>query len=102
MGSEYLARILSKHLESVIRARLPGIASLINRNIDELEVELARLGRPAQLYTILELCQDFERVIKEHLDGGWPGGDRIYVVFDYQLPAELRKLPLDRHCSCKM
>jgi len=30
----------------VIRARLPGIASLINRNIDELEVELARLGRP--------------------------------------------------------
>lgn len=28
-----------------------------------------------------------------------PGGDRIYVVFDYQLPAALRKLPLDRHLS---
>lgn len=30
----------------MIRARLPGIASLINRNIDELEAELAHLGRP--------------------------------------------------------
>lgn len=28
-----------------------------------------------------------------------PGGDRIYAVFDYQLPAALRKLPLDRHLS---
>ncbi|KAK7386306.1 hypothetical protein VNO78_26447 [Psophocarpus tetragonolobus] len=105
MGSEYLARILSKHLESVIRTRIPGIASLINKNIDELEAELACFGRPvavdarAQLYTILELCRDFERVFKEHLDGGRPGGDRIYVVFDYQLPAALRKLPLDRHLS---
>lgn len=83
MGSEYLARILSKvsfyvqflvlrghalwqiifccpeftwlvtyrmiwfqHLESVIRVRIPKIASLINRNIDELEAEVTRLGRP--------------------------------------------------------
>ncbi|KOM32490.1 hypothetical protein LR48_Vigan01g204600 [Vigna angularis] len=119
MGSEYLARILSKsllgwllieviwfqHLESVIRVRIPKIASLINRNIDELEEEVTRLGRPvavdagAQLYTILELCRDFEQVFKEHLDGGRPGGDRIYRVFDHQLPAALRKLPLDRHLS---
>ncbi|CAJ1943165.1 unnamed protein product [Sphenostylis stenocarpa] len=105
MGSEYLARILSKHLESVIRARIPRIASVINKNIDELEAELARLGRPvavdagAQLYTILELCRDFERVFKEHLDGGRPGGDKIYMVFDHQLPLALRKLPLDRHLS---
>ncbi|XP_027335167.1 dynamin-related protein 1E-like isoform X3 [Abrus precatorius] len=105
MGSEYLAKLLSKHLESVIRARIPGIASLIDRSIAELEAELARLGRPvavdagAQLYTILELCRAFDRVFKEHLDGGRPGGDRIYVVFDYQLPAALRKLPLDRHLS---
>lgn len=28
-----------------------------------------------------------------------PGGDRIYGVFDYQLPAAFRKLPLDRHLS---
>lgn len=28
-----------------------------------------------------------------------PGGDRIYGIFDYQLPAALRKLPFDRHLS---
>ncbi|KAM2028115.1 hypothetical protein ACFX1T_020309 [Malus domestica] len=81
MGSEYLANLLSKHLESVIKARIPGIASLINKSIRELEAELDYLGRPvaidagAQLYTILELCQAFDRIFKEHLDGGRPGGD---------------------------
>lgn len=30
-----------------------------------------------------------------------PGGDRIYGVFDHQLPAALKKLPLDRHLSLK-
>ncbi|XP_057721044.1 phragmoplastin DRP1E-like [Arachis stenosperma] len=105
MGSEYLAKLLSQHLESVIRARIPSITSLINKSIEELESELDHLGRPialdagAQLYTILELCRAFERIFKEHLDGGRPGGDRIYNVFDNQLPAALRKLPLDRHLS---
>ncbi|XVF52422.1 hypothetical protein PTKIN_Ptkin05aG0016700 [Pterospermum kingtungense] len=105
MGSEYLAKILSKHLESVIRARLPSITSLINKTIEELEAELSHLGRPvavdagAQLYTILELCRAFDRIFKEHLEGGRPGGDRIYGVFDHQLPAALRKLPFDRHLS---
>lgn len=105
MGSEYLAKLLSKHLESVIKTRIPGITSLINRSIDDLESELDHLGRPvaidagAQLYTILELCRAFDRVFKEHLDGGRPGGDRIYGVFDYQLPTALRKLPFDRHLS---
>lgn len=28
-----------------------------------------------------------------------PGGDRIYWIFDNQLPAALRKLPLDRYLS---
>ncbi|KAL5560598.1 hypothetical protein UlMin_036809 [Ulmus minor] len=105
MGSEYLAKLLSKHLESVIRARIPSITSLINKTIDELESEMDHLGRPiavdagAQLYTILELCRAFDRIFKEHLDGGRPGGDRIYGVFDNQLPAALRKLPFDRHLS---
>ncbi|GFZ02890.1 DYNAMIN-like 1E [Actinidia rufa] len=93
------------HLESVIRARIPSITSLINKSIDELESEMDHLGRPiavdagAQLYTILELCRAFDRIFKEHLDGGRPGGDRIYGVFDNQLPAALRKLPFDRHLS---
>ncbi|KAL3737847.1 hypothetical protein ACJRO7_019385 [Eucalyptus globulus] len=105
MGSEYLAKLLSKHLESVIRARLPDITSLINKTIDELEAELNHLGRSvaadagAQLYTILELCRAFDRIFKEHLEGGRPGGARIYGVFDNQLPAALRKLPFDRHLS---
>lgn len=30
-----------------------------------------------------------------------PGGDRIYGVFDHQLPAALKKLPFDRHLSTK-
>ncbi|XP_017985067.1 PREDICTED: dynamin-related protein 1E, partial [Theobroma cacao] len=105
MGSEYLAKLLSQHLESVIRARIPSITSLINKSIDELESEMDHLGRPialdagAQLYTILELCRAFDRIFKEHLDGGRPGGDRVYGVFDNQLPAALRKLPFDRHLS---
>ncbi|XP_071700757.1 phragmoplastin DRP1E-like [Rutidosis leptorrhynchoides] len=105
MGSEYLAKLLSQHLETVIKAKIPGIISLINKGVDEMEAELDRLGRPiavdagAQLYTILELCRAFDKIFKEHLDGGRPGGDRIYGVFDNQLPAALRKLPFDKHLS---
>lgn len=105
MGSEYLARLLSQHLESVIRAQIPNITSFINKTTDELEAEMERIGRPvavdegAKLYTILELCRSFDRIFKEHLDGGRPGGERIYGVFDNQLPAALRKLPIDRHLS---
>ncbi|XP_020675378.1 dynamin-related protein 1E-like [Dendrobium catenatum] len=105
MGSEYLAKLLSQHLESVIRAQIPSITALINKTSDELEAEMERIGRPvavdegAKLYTILELCRSFDRIFKEHLDGGRPGGERIYGVFDNQLPAALRKLPIDRHLS---
>ncbi|XP_043716965.1 phragmoplastin DRP1C-like isoform X2 [Telopea speciosissima] len=105
MGSEYLAKLLSQHLETVIRQRIPSIIALINKTIDELNAELDYLGRPigseggAQLYTILDMCRAFDRVFREHLDGGRPGGDRIYGVFDNQLPAALKKLPFDRHLS---
>ncbi|KAJ7298172.1 hypothetical protein O6H91_07G036900 [Diphasiastrum complanatum] len=105
MGSEYLGKVLSKHLEAVIKTRIPGIQSLIGKTIDQLEAEMDQLGRPiavdagAQLYTILELCRAFDHVFKSHLEGGRPGGERIYTVFDQQLPAALKKLPLDRHLS---
>lgn len=36
----------TQHLESVIRARIPSIISLINKSIDELESEMDHLGRP--------------------------------------------------------
>lgn len=45
------------------------------------------------------MCRAFDRIFREHLDGGRPGGDRIYGVFDHQLPAALKKLPFDRHLS---
>ncbi|KAJ0446732.1 putative dynamin central domain, Dynamin superfamily [Helianthus annuus] len=70
-----------------------------------MQAELDRFGRPiivdagAQLYTILELCRAYNKIFKEHLDGRRPGGDRIYCVFDNQLPAAFRKLPFDRHLS---
>ncbi|XP_047967911.1 phragmoplastin DRP1C-like [Salvia hispanica] len=105
MGAEYLAKLLSQHLEQVIRQRIPSIIALINKTIDELNAELDRIGRPvgvdggAQLYTILEMCRAFDRIFKEHLDGGRPGGDKIYSVFNHQLPAALKKLPFDRHLS---
>ncbi|PWA49258.1 dynamin central domain-containing protein [Artemisia annua] len=90
MGSVYLAKLLSQHLESVIKAKIPGIIALINKGIEEMEAELDRLGRPIAID---------EGIFKEHLDGGRAGGDRIYGVFDNQLPAALRKLPFDRHLS---
>ncbi|XP_047980030.1 phragmoplastin DRP1C [Salvia hispanica] len=105
MGAEYLAKLLSQHLEKVIRQRIPSIIALINKTIDDLNAELDRIGRPigvdggAQLYTILEMCRAFDRIFKEHLDGGRPGGDKIYGVFNHQLPAALKKLPFDRHLS---
>ncbi|KAF7808603.1 dynamin-related protein 1C [Senna tora] len=105
MGSEYLAKLLSQHLEIVIRQKIPSIIALINKTIDELNAELDRIGRPiavdsgAQLYTILEVCRAFDKVFREHLDGGRPGGDRINGVFDHQLPAALKKLPFDRHLT---
>ncbi|CAI5514687.1 unnamed protein product [Closterium sp. Naga37s-1] len=105
MGTEYLAKMLSKHLEQVIRSKIPGIQSLINNNIDDLEKEMNALGRPiggeagAQLYTVLEMCRAFDKIFKEHLDGGRPGGDRINAVFETKLPAALNKLPFDKHLS---
>ncbi|KAL5055794.1 hypothetical protein RYX36_036476 [Vicia faba] len=51
MGSEHLAKMLSKHLETVIKSKIPGIQSLINKTINEIETELARLGKPVATRT---------------------------------------------------
>jgi hypothetical protein len=37
---------ISQHLEAVIKSKIPGIQSLINKTIAELETELSRLGKP--------------------------------------------------------
>ncbi|KAL5055793.1 hypothetical protein RYX36_036475 [Vicia faba] len=51
MGSEHLVKMLSKHLETVIKSKIPGIQSLINKTINEIETELARLGKPVTTRT---------------------------------------------------
>ncbi|XP_044503663.1 dynamin-related protein 5A-like [Mangifera indica] len=105
MGSEYLGKVLSKHLETVIKSRIPGLQSLINKTIVELEGELTRLGKPiaadagGKLYMTMEICRSFDQIFKEHLDGVRPGGDKIYGVFDNQLPAALKRLQFDKHLS---
>ncbi|XP_077229646.1 dynamin-related protein 5A [Tasmannia lanceolata] len=105
MGSEHLGKMMSKHLETVIKSRIPGIQSLINKSIIEIEAELNRLGKPiasdagGKLYMIMEICRIFDQIYKEHLDGVRPGGDKIYNVFDNQLPAALKRLQFDKHLS---
>ena len=105
MGTEFLAKQVSKHLEVVIKNRIPSITAIINTSIDELEKELGTIGRPvagdsgAQLYMVLEMCREFDDVFRDHLDGRRSGGDRITAVFETKLPAALRKLPFDHQLS---
>ncbi|KAI4328912.1 hypothetical protein L6164_021229 [Bauhinia variegata] len=105
MGSEHLGKVLSKHLEAVIKSRIPALQSLISKTITELETELSRLGKPiavdtgGKLYTIMEICRTFDGIFKEHLDGIRPGGEKIYQVFDNQFPAALKRLQFDKHLS---
>ncbi|KAG1346697.1 dynamin-related protein 5A [Cocos nucifera] len=105
MGSEHLGKMLSKHLEQVIKSRIPGIQSLISKTVAELEAELKRLGKPiatdagGKLYSIVEICRIFDGIYKEHLDGVRPGGEKIYNVFDNQLPAALKRLQFDKQLS---
>ncbi|MCL7044780.1 hypothetical protein MKW94_028380, partial [Papaver nudicaule] len=93
------------HLETVIKARIPGIQSLINKSIADLESELGRLGKPiaadagGKLYLIMEICRIFDQIYKEHLDGVRPGGDKVYNVFDNQFPAALKRLQFDKYLS---
>ncbi|CAL5331814.1 unnamed protein product [Camellia sinensis] len=105
MGSEHLGKVLSKHLEHVIKSRIPGLQSLISKSIIELETELSRLGKPVatdaggKLYMTMEICRVFDGIFKEHLDGTRAGGDKIYSIFDSQLPAALKRLQFDKHLS---
>ncbi|KAI4311438.1 hypothetical protein MLD38_036336 [Melastoma candidum] len=105
MGSEHLGKVLSKHLENVIRSKIPSLQALINKTIVELESELSRLGKPiavdtgGKLYMIMEICRAFDQNFKERLDGVRPGGDKIYGIFENQLPAAMKRLQLDKNLS---
>jgi hypothetical protein len=47
----------------------------------------------------MEICRSFDQIFKDHLDGVRPGGDKIYNVFDNQLPAALKRLQFDKQLS---
>lgn len=72
-----------QHLESVIRARIPSITSLINKTIDELESEMDHLGRPIAVdagVSTLKLCQLYMNINK------FSGcSDRIFFRHNYTL-----------------
>ncbi|PWA50883.1 dynamin central domain-containing protein [Artemisia annua] len=105
MGSEYLAKMLSKHLEGVIKSRIPGLQSLISKTVADLEAELSHLGKPistdagGKLLVIMDICRAFDQIYKDHLDGMRSGGDKIYHVFESQLPAALKSLQFDKQLS---
>ncbi|URD77180.1 GED, partial [Musa troglodytarum] len=70
----------SSVLESIVgRDFLPRGSGIVTRRPLVLQLHKTEEGRP----------EDAERT----------GGDRIYGVFDHQLPAALKKLPFDRHLS---
>lgn len=57
-----------QHLETVIKSRIPGIQSLINKTVAELENELSRLGKPIAtdagvsliVFTLVRLLSHFK------------------------------------------
>ncbi|KAF5946466.1 hypothetical protein HYC85_016694 [Camellia sinensis] len=57
------------------------------------------MGHPPKSKTTSESKRESANQRTMVIDLGRPGGDRIYGVFDNQLPAALRKLPFDRHLS---
>ncbi|XP_058100432.1 dynamin-related protein 5A-like isoform X2 [Magnolia sinica] len=60
---------------------------------------LGKMLSKGKLYMIMEICRVFDQIYKEHLDGVRPGGDKIYNVFDNQLPAALKRLQFDKHLA---
>jgi hypothetical protein len=50
----------------------------------------------------LEECNSWKLTLMKILCyGRRPGGEKIYSVFDNQLPAALKKLPFDKHLSAQ-
>ena len=48
--------LFEQHLEHVIKSRIPGIQSLINKTVLELESELSRLGKPIAADAGVRFC----------------------------------------------
>lgn len=48
--------------------------------------------------SFMEICRSFDQTFKDHFDGVRPGGDKIYTVFDNQLPAHIIALEQGYYC----
>lgn len=47
----------------------------------------------------MEIFRSFDQIFKDHFDGVRPGGDKMYIVFDNQLPAALKRRQFDKKLS---
>ncbi|XP_026460671.1 dynamin-related protein 5A-like [Papaver somniferum] len=89
--------VLDMHLGTVIKSRIPGLQSIINKSIAELEAELSRFGKPVafdgggKLYLIMEICHLYDGIYKEHLDGIYVAGrlecSWCYFLVDWNVAA---------------
>ncbi|KAF6152295.1 hypothetical protein GIB67_005949 [Kingdonia uniflora] len=79
-------------------SRIPGIQSLINKSIAELLSELSRLENLIATDTRL-VFSNAGKATHGHGDESRSGGDKIYNVFDKQLPAALKRLQFDKQLS---
>ncbi|CAN1791704.1 Phragmoplastin DRP1A [Linum perenne] len=52
-----------------------------------------------KLYSIMEICHLVYQIYKEHLYGVRPGGEKVYIVFDNQLPAAMKRLQFDKQLA---
>ena len=74
-----------------------GMFYLDEGSLADMDLALVQLKKNGgKLYIIMEISRVFDQIFKEHLDGVRPGGDKIYHVFDNQLPAALKRLQLDK------
>lgn len=79
MDSEHLGKVLSNHLEFIIRSRVLSLQILINQPITELEIELSCLGKhiimaPRINSEILTLKSHLEYVASSSMTQVWDPG----------------------------
>lgn len=74
---------MCQHLETVIKSRIPGIQSLINKTIAELETELSRLGKPIAADAGVSVLFLFSVWVCAGAHSDWLNMD--FLLFHFQL-----------------
>ena len=91
---------LSELLEATIRREIPQLLAAISQGIRHLQSELAELGplstsRGERMHTVLMLCDRFQRGLRDAVEGGEGGGERILEAFQESLGNAIRDIPLE-------